>query len=63
MLPQTHECAHQPCTCQIPLDHSFCSDHCSTQAALGQQDGECECEHAGCLPPPAELDEERRSAA
>lgn len=52
--PQTHECAHRPCTCQVPLDQTFCSDYCSAQAALTLEQDKCECEHAGCGEPPLE---------
>jgi hypothetical protein len=48
MQTPTHECGHLPCTCQVPLEQSYCSDHCSVQAARGEDQGDCECEHAGC---------------
>lgn len=48
MTPQLHECAHRPCHCRITVEHTYCCDHCSTQAALGQAQQVCECEHARC---------------
>jgi hypothetical protein len=51
MFPQSHECAHAPCTCQIPLDHSYCCDDCSVAAARDAAATDCGCEHAGCGEP------------
>jgi hypothetical protein len=57
-VPIAHRCAHAPCVCEVPLHQTYCSDHCSTQAALGEAHPQCECGHAGCcepaLPAPSE---------
>jgi hypothetical protein len=64
MTALLHECAHRPCHCRIPTDHTYCCDHCSTQAALGQAQQACECEHAGCraVLPGAQLQASRGSS-
>lgn len=49
---RTHACAHGPCACEIPLDRTWCSEHCATHAAQGGEHDDCDCGHAGCKPPP-----------
>jgi len=37
-------CAHDLCTCEVPMDGEFCSPSCRT----GVDSGACFCGHAEC---------------
>jgi hypothetical protein len=48
IVQPARECAHLPCTCEVPIDQTYCSDDCSMKAAHGGEHVDCDCGHADC---------------
>jgi hypothetical protein len=41
---QSIKCANPACSCSVPLDEKYCSDHCASMATMDR----CDCGHAEC---------------
>ncbi len=45
----TRKCAHEACTCEVPVEQKFCSTSCAQAAAASQTHSHaCNCGHDGC---------------
>lgn len=41
-MPETKECAHKGCTCQVAAEQTYCCDNCEKAEKEGSEGG-CDC--------------------
>lgn len=41
-------CMHEPCTCQVANDETYCSSYCQEAVSTEMNPGGCECGHLQC---------------
>lgn len=46
-MPDTKECAHQGCHCQVEAGQTYCCDGCEKAEQAGTSGG-CNCNHGNC---------------
>lgn len=39
-----HKCANPACSCNVPSEEEYCSEHCASMAAMDS----CDCGHDEC---------------
>jgi hypothetical protein len=44
-----HECAHDPCNCEVEESGECCSDACREAVSAGSTEESCPCGHDECL--------------
>jgi hypothetical protein len=62
----THQqCAHPACSCKVPNDEAYCSEHCRKrmESPLSNQVEGCQCGHAECAAAREEAEKMERPRA